>query len=206
MTQKKSNAARLGVLALALTLVTTCLLGGTMARYVTEVTGSAKATVAAWSFKANGQDKTLSNIDLGSTANRQAYATGGIMDGVIAPGTKGSFDIEIDGSGSEVGIQYTVKLAAADGITLPSDLTFKVANGSGQQATAYILGNDMTGTIDYSPAQNAMKKTLTIQWEWAFGESDTASSNDNTYQDKDWTLDITVTGKQIPLSTESSSL
>lgn len=45
-TQKKSYAARLGVLAVALSLVTACLLGGTMAKYVTEVTGTGSATVA----------------------------------------------------------------------------------------------------------------------------------------------------------------
>ena len=51
--KRKSQASRLGVLALALTLVTTCLTGGTMAKYVTEVTGNATAAVAAWSFKVN---------------------------------------------------------------------------------------------------------------------------------------------------------
>ena len=35
--KKKSYTARLGALALALTMVTTCLTGGTMAKYVTGI-------------------------------------------------------------------------------------------------------------------------------------------------------------------------
>ena len=51
-------------------------------------------------------------------------------------------------------------------------------------------------TIPYSAAADAMKETITVFWSWAFGENDTTDANDNTYADKDWTLDITVTGKQ----------
>lgn len=197
--KKKHFTARLGVLALALTLVSTCLLGGTMARYVSEVTGEATATVAAWSFKANEQDTTLTTINLGSTENRQGYVAGDIMDGVIAPGTKGSFDIVIDGTGSEVGVDYILKFAAADGTTLPADLTFKVDNATGTAAD-YTLGDDVTGTIDYAAGADAMKKTLKVTWEWAFDENDTTSTNDNKYQGESWTLNITVTGKQTALA------
>lgn len=192
--KRKSQASRLGVLALALTLVTTCLTGGTMAKYVTEVTGKAKATVAAWSFKADGIGTAENPIDLGSTANRTAYSADNIMEGVIAPGTSGSFDIVIDGSGSEVGVDYKLKIAAADGITLPDDLTF-TTNDSGSD-TAYTLGSDITNTIKYAAGSDSMKKTITVKWTWAFGEDDTKDSNDNTYADNDWTLNITATGTQ----------
>ena len=119
--KKKVYAARLGVTALALTLVTTCLMGSTLARYVTEVTGSATATVAKWSFKANNSTAaTFDDIDLGRTA----YDSSTITAGVIAPGTSGSFDIVIDGTGSEVGIDYEIKLEAATDTTFPDDMVF----------------------------------------------------------------------------------
>ena len=51
---KKRIVRRLGVVALALTLVSMTMMGGTLARYVTEVTGTATATVAACNFKAIG--------------------------------------------------------------------------------------------------------------------------------------------------------
>lgn len=57
--REKSYVARLGALALVLTLMTTCLTGGTLAKFVTEVEGGAEATVAAWEFKATGNMELL---------------------------------------------------------------------------------------------------------------------------------------------------
>ncbi|MEI3230105.1 MAG: hypothetical protein V8S24_01915 [Gordonibacter pamelaeae] len=105
-TQKKSNAARLGVLAVALSLVTACLLGGTMAKYVTEVTGTGSATVAKWSFKAKNQTTTLAEVNIANTA----YANTNAATGRIAPGTAGSFDIALDANGSEVAVGYAIAL------------------------------------------------------------------------------------------------
>lgn len=122
--KKRSRIVSLGVLALTLTMMSTCLMGATMARYVTEVTGSATAAVAAWSFKANGETSTLTAIDLGADGKREAYNENNIMKGVVAPGTKGSFDIVIDGTGSEVGIEYAVTIAEGTNVTLPDDLVF----------------------------------------------------------------------------------
>lgn len=161
--KKKSYVGRLGALALMLTVISTCLLGGTMARYVTEVTGSATATVAAWSFKANNSDSTFTPIDLGDTTNRTSYDGTTLKEDVIAPGTSGSFTIEIDGSGSDVGIQYDVAVKAASGTTLPDDLLF-----STEEITGSNLGSTLdkfnipTGTIDYSSTSNDMKKDITV--------------------------------------------
>lgn len=102
--KRKSYVARLGALALALTLVSSCLVGGTLARYVSEVTGTAKATVAAWSFKANGEGTKMADIDLASTA----YTSATVASRVIAPGTSGSFDIEL--MGLEVKWELTIRL------------------------------------------------------------------------------------------------
>lgn len=205
--KKKSYVGRLGALALMLTVITTCLLGGTMARYVTEVTGSATATVAAWSFKANHDGAELTTttpIDLGDTANRTSYDETTLKEGVIAPGASGKFTIEIDGSGSEVGIDYDVAIKASttkpdsSGTNLPDDLLF-----STEEITASKPGVALdnltipTGNIDYSATANDMKKDITIYWAWGFGENDTKTGNDNDYAGKTWALDITVTGKQI---------
>lgn len=170
-----------------------------MARYVTEVTGSATAKVAAWSFKANGETSTLTAIDLGADGKRNAYNRTDVAAEVIAPGTSGKFDIAIDGTGSEVGIDYVVNIASASGTTLPSDMTFKVDNA------AYTLGEKIEGTIDYSNAANSMKKTITVNWEWPFDETDNKESNDNAYADNDWTLAITITGKQTTPETTAAT-
>lgn len=206
--KKRSRIVSLGVLALTLTMMSTCLMGSTMARYVTEVTGSATATVAAWSFKADSKDsvgETFTEINLGDTTHRQAYDSGDIADDVIAPGTKGSFNIVIDGSGSEVGIDYAVKIAAGTNVTLPDDLVFSTEAITADKPGSKLDDFSPSGTIDYATGADSMKKTITVNWEWAFGEDDTVASNDNAYVDKDWTLDITITGKQTTPETTTAT-
>jgi hypothetical protein len=190
--KEKSYVARLGALALVLTLMTTCLTGGTLAKFVTEVEGTATATVAAWNFEAAGNGTEFTGIDMGRTA----YEGDTIKDTVLAPGTKGSFDIVLDGSGSGVGIGYSVTITAASDVDLPADLIFNVDN------ITYNLGDDITGTINYADGTDAMKKTITVNWEWDYGTDDTAALNDNDYAGKSWTLDIKATGTQVePTST-----
>lgn len=210
--KKRSRIVSLGVLALTLTMMSTCLMGATMARYVTEVTGEAKAVVAAWSFKADSKDsvgETFTEINLGDTTHRQAYDSGDIADDVIAPGTKGSFNIVIDGSGSEVGIDYAVKIAAGTNagtnVTLPDDLVFSTEAITADKPGSKLDDFSPSGTIDYATGADSMKKTITVNWEWAFGEDDTVASNDNAYVDKDWTLDITITGKQTTPETTTAT-
>ena len=190
--KKRSYVSCLGALAVAMTLVTTSLTGGTMAKYATVVTGSATATVAAWSFKANGDDTTMTRIDLGSTANRASYDKDTIKEGVIAPGTEGSFEIVVDGTGSEVGIDYI--LVISDSSSLPSNLKFTVGNDE------YTLGSEMKGEIPYSASMN---KTVSVKWKWPIDTPQ--DKNDNDYKGSTFTLNITVTGTQhTPTPTTSN--
>lgn len=205
--KKKVYAARLGVTALALTLVTTCLMGSTLARYVTEVTGSASATVAKWSFKASEAEGStnFTDIDLGRTA----YDSSTIKADVIAPGTSGSFDIVIDGTGSEVGIDYEIKLEAATDTTFPDDMVFSteaITEAKPGKSFSEFINTAIEGSVNQSDVAEAMKKTVTIYWAWAFDENDTKDNNDNDYAGKNWKIDITVTGKQTaPKPTPASA-
>ncbi len=77
--------------------------GQSYAKYVSKISGNGIAEVATWNFKVNGQKEQVQNIQLTSTCNSET-----LVDNKIAPGTKGSFNIVIDGSGSDVGINYYV--------------------------------------------------------------------------------------------------
>ena len=207
---KRSRIVSLGVLALTLTMMSTCLMGSTMARYVTEVTGSATAAVAAWSFKADSKDsvgETFTEIYLGDTTHREAYDLKDIAEGVIAPGTKGSFDIVIDGAGSGVGIDYAVKIAAGKDVILPDDLVFSTEAITADKPGSKLDDFSPSGTIDYAAGADSMKKTITVNWDWAFGEDDTAEEhkNDNKSADNDWLLNIAITGKQTTPETTTAT-
>ena len=204
---KKNHAARLGALALALTLVSTCLMGGTLAKYTTTVTGTATATVAKWVFNANNaaaDTKKFENINLGDTLN---YKVTDIKTGVIAPGTEGKFDIELNGTGSKVGIDYTIEITKA-AITmqnkeLPSNLVFSTKEikegntGNSLDKLSSESGSLLSGTIDYKDSK--MEKTITIYWKWPYATStegaDIKDTNDSGIENI--TLDITVTGTRV---------
>ena len=181
-------------------------MGSTLARYITEVTGSATATVAKWSFKANDSagSTAFTNIDLGKTV---AYDSTTIKAGVIAPGTSGSFNIVIDGTDSEVGIDYEIKLEAATDTTFPDDMVFSteaITEAKPGEGFSEFIKTAIKGSVDQSDGAEAMKKTVTIYWAWAFDENDTKDNNDNDYAGKNWKIDITVTGKQTTPTTPAS--
>lgn len=180
-TKRKSNVARIGVLALALALVSACLLGGTLAKYSTAVTGTGSATVAKWSFTANGgtDEFDVSLVDETQT---------GVAEGKIAPGAKGSFDIVLDASGSEVAVDYTIAFSKLT--DMPDGLKFY--SDSNRKNAIDDLGTykGLNGTIDWADVDKQVTKT--VYWAWAEGDDDTAVGKDP----KAGTFAITVTGTQ----------
>ncbi len=193
-TTKKSYVARLGVLVVALTLVSTCLLGGTMAKYVTDVKGDGTATVAKWSFKANGQDATMTAVDLASTAYGNINNDGGNK---IAPGTEGSFDIEIDASGSEVAVDYAITFSNLQ--NKPDNLTFYSDADGTKKIDSLENCKDLNGTIELADVSKTVTKT--VYWKWPYGTSDkvddnTADNTAGTPGNSAVSFDIVVTGTQ----------
>ncbi|WP_418252314.1 hypothetical protein [Gordonibacter urolithinfaciens] len=184
-TQKKSYAARLGVLAVALSLVTACLLGGTMAKYVTEVSGTGSATVAAWSFKANDQTKEFT-VDLADTANTN------VATDRIAPGTKGSFGIKVDATGSETALDYTIAFSnltnMPDGLKFYSDIDRTIA------ITDLATYKGFDGGIALTEVGTPVTKT--VYWEWAYEGDNTKDTAAGTNASKAASFKITVTGTQ----------
>lgn len=182
-TKRKSNAARVGVLALALALVSACLLGGTLAKYSTEVTGTGSATVAKWSFTANG---ATDKFDVSLVDETQT----GVAEGRIAPGAKGSFAIELDANGSEVAVDYTIAFSNLTG--MPDGLKFY--SDSDRKNAIDDLGayEGLNGTIALANVGTSVTKT--VYWAWAEGADaeDTVVGKDP----KAGTFAVTVTGTQ----------
>lgn len=192
-TRKRSYAARLGILAVALALTSTCLLGGTMAKYATEVTGTGSATVAAWSFKANGKTDTFA-VDLAKTAYTNIDNTGGNK---IAPGTEGSFDVKLDASGSDVAVDYSIEFSKPTNV--PAGLKFYSDSGFGTEIA--VASGSVTGMIAADAADKTATKT--IYWKWPFTTNDAGDTADTTVgkDAKAVSIDIKVTGTQVKPAT-----
>lgn len=166
-TMKKSIIARVGIMAVALTVATTSLMSGTLAKYTTEQTGTATALVAHWeaafkdgvatganeleaNFTINmGDNKFLNNTD----ANYKKAVDSTTVDGAtvykFAPGIKGEVPIVVDMKGSEVDTKYTisVKVDSADSTAIPDNLVIYDADkGRGtNDANVLTLSQLLTG-------------------------------------------------------------
>ena len=78
------------------------------AKYTSTFNGSVSASVAKYVFNVSANDSystadTIANLKLGQTCDATT-----LVNGKIAPGTSGSFDIVIDAENSDVGIEYEV--------------------------------------------------------------------------------------------------
>lgn len=89
---KKTGFMRAALLLLVLTLITSCFVGGTFAKYTTSATGSDTARVAKFGVQitANGatfaKEYATDDAGVAATIAKSVVSTG---ENVVAPGTKG---------------------------------------------------------------------------------------------------------------------
>lgn len=190
--KKRSHVARLGVLALALTLMTTCLMGATMAKYVTEVSGTGTAVVAKWAIKAGSTDggSTINNFTLQDTT-----ANSGVAAGKIAPGTTGSLPVYIDLTGTEVATKVTVTVSVADVTKLPSNFEMKDKDN---KTIVFVNGTEYTVYQKELSAANAatFKENTNVAWTWPFNGTDAADTTLGTAAAAA-TFTVKVTAEQL---------
>lgn len=167
--------------------------GIVFAKYQTTIKGDGGATVATWSFEANGSDTTVTNVDLAS-----AYDADTLVAGKIAPGTSGSFDIVVNATGSDVAVDYSIKFANEQG--KPDNLKFKYENT--ESSTLAGLESSLVGTINLN--EKNMMKVITIYWEWPYETGEENNIKQNDVKDTNagiaggsYTFDVIVTGTQV---------
>ena len=168
--------------------------GQTYSKYVTEVRGDGTAQIATWDFKVNGQKEEVQTISLGST-----YDSSTLVNGKIAPGTEGNFQIIVDATGSDVGIDYKIKFS--DETTKPTNLKFYYQEV--EYNSILELGNALSGTINADDENKA--KTFDIKWKWNYetGSNPTEiASNDkidtqNAQEITNYEFDVIVSGTQV---------
>ena len=108
---KKNSTMRVAALLLALTLMTSCFVGGTFAKYTTAGTATDTARVAKWGVVVNGEGKEAFAIqydDVAGDAGTKVVST----EKVVAPGTKGALaNFTITGQPEvEVSVSYDAEL------------------------------------------------------------------------------------------------
>lgn len=164
----------------------------TNSKYSTTETGQASTSMAKWVFDVSGndtylQDDTIKTINLAQVCDETT-----LTNGQIAPGVSGSFDIVMDATDAEVGIDYNVEFSNIPE-DFPKNLVFTV---DGEE---YDLANGFSGNIPANAENQVVTKT--VHWNWAYetdgGAGDETDTADGIADSNDLTFDITVTGTQV---------
>ena len=193
MLLKKKTKIVLIVIVIAVILVS--FIGGqAYAKYMSKVTGNGVGEIAQWRFKVNENEEKMQTISLNSTIYNFTLA-----NGRIAPGTAGSFEINIDGSGSGVAIFYTVNFQ--NETEKPKNLKFKYDGKEFESIE--LLNHWIVGTIHGDT--DAQQRSFIIEWEWPYETGNTPeeiAENDerDTIDAKnisDYRFDVVVTGTQV---------
>lgn len=195
---KKNRILKIGLLALALTLVTASLVSGTFAKYVTTVTGTGTVQVAKWKVQVGpnatygmGTETDVKTFDLLNTVlnNTDVADT---PTNLIAPGTNGSFSLAYNTVGSQVdhSVTITLKNTSTNKISDLANLTFTYTDGAGtpQTKTAEQMAAADGVVIFAKDLDDAGEaKVVTINWTWPIGPADlTAQDNiDDTADGED---------------------
>lgn len=185
---------KIGIVGVTLAgIVAGVFINNTFSKYINKVSGDGETEIAKWSFKVNQETEEFATIKLADTYDKTT-----LLNGKIAPGTKGSFDLIIDATNSEVGVRYEVDFL--EETNKPTNLIFK--SGNKTVSTIEELESVLTDTINADDTNKV--RTLTINWEWPYETttSNTISSNDKIDTDEglqalDYSFKVVVTGTQV---------
>ena len=192
--KKKSIAARLGVAAMALTLITTSLSSGTLAKYTETFAGTTTMTVAKWNVGATvtmGSGASATTLTSTPVALGTLYDTAtnknGVANGKVAPGMSGGFVIDLTTAQqnvpTEVDTEYSVYI---DGNSSEFPANFKMYEGSSESnniftktktpGLGYLLKTDTIAAGEMDTTKNAVK--VNVNWKWPFEETSATNAAD----------------------------
>lgn len=208
---KRNTLLRASALLLVATLTTSCFVGGTFAKYVSEQEGSDKARVAKWGvevtvegdgFKTTyGKDDTNSNVEGYTVISSNA-------DKVVAPGTKGTFGgvkitgtpevavkvdtiATVDLSGWNVGSggEFYCPLVFTIGETKINGLDYSKSTAGGansfQAAIKKAIEDATTQELEAKTDLSKVGENITYSWEWPFANaSGTVATQDDALDTK----------------------
>lgn len=168
----KNKLMRMACALLVVTLLSTCVISGTFAKYVSQTNGDDSVVVAKWSivYSENGQEEGT-QIAVSSKASKpevdfnlfntildsNGQAETDVVANKIAPGTKGSFSFTIQNA-SEVTAAVSVAVTETNSSNIPLVFTMGETTADSLEELLKDLGTIAMNTT----------KTYTVQWEWPF--------------------------------------
>jgi len=189
---RRKTKKTLKMLTVVLLIVLLKSMGYTYAKYISQEKGTGQAEVAKWAFEISKEGQQTKNVKLINTTAKDT-----MINGKIAPGTSGIMKITLNGSDSEVDIDYTLKFANEQ--NKPNNITFTY---EGQQYKSLSEIMTIKGTIKHD--SDIKTKDIALYWEWSYETG--ATSNEIAENDlldtqdanaiTEYTFDIIATGTQ----------
>lgn len=218
---KKNKVLRLASVLMMACLLTTCVISGTFAKYVSTTSAQDKARVAYWGFKgatleindlfANAYDNTDGKATVKST---QIDPDTNEKVDVIAPGTEGSVTIQYkyakngDIEAPEVAYKFEVSTVGSECVTVIQEnknitWAFYKKDETPTWGTWIQLCDAIDNNLDEEVQAGALpelsKNEYTIAWKWDFSTGVDGDTTDTAMSDSlaEVVLKITVTATQI---------
>lgn len=210
---KKTKLMRAALLLLVLTLITSCFVGGTFAKYTTSGIGQDTARVAKWGVVITANGATFANTYATDTENVAGTIANSVVSAnkVVAPGTKGnmvgmtitgtpevavsvSYAANFKVEGWTVGdnfycpLQIKVGSIMIDGASFNNAAAFENAVNTeiSTYSKNYAAGTDLS---------TASVTTPSVSWEWPFSVNEADDTKDTALGNLETapTVSLTVT-------------
>ena len=163
---------------LAIIALFTCIfqINQTYAKYLDKKDGDTDFNIAKWKITVNNKDITEA-ATMTSLITPVYIKNDNVADGVIAPGSEGYFDLDIDGSETEVSFKYNISISSSENSSV-KDL----------QITKYQINNDspittdgtseVANTVNYNETNK--KISIRVYFKWLDGDGETMNNEDDT--------------------------
>lgn len=201
---RKNWTMRAGVLMLALTLITSCFVGGTFAKYVTDGNSTDTARVAKFGVKVTGEGDAFSTSETNDEVTFSVKSS--TEDNVVAPGTTGNLASSALTGEPEVAVEVKTVVETFDVSNWTVDgkfycpLTIKIGEADNQKVNGLsftdetefenavkTLINGAVSVNKYSAGTNLANETnnnVEVTWEWPFSNGTTYDINDTKLGDQ----------------------
>lgn len=153
------------IISIAITILNVC---DTYSNYQEQAIGSFQSGVGKWNIKLNNND-----IINGSTYEFEIdtitiLGNNNVVDGKIAPGLSGYFDIIIDPSNTDVSVRYDLKIP----IEQLENSKIKIANVYELSGNELIQTSEdtYTGIILLENVKQDVQNTIRVEFKWEDGD------------------------------------
>lgn len=169
------------------------LIQTTYAKYVSSASANTNITMGRWNILVNGQD-IRNNSNFTNTITPIFNGTEYIKEGVIAPTSKGYFDIIINGTNTDVSFKYTLNVSRSSNCVV-EDLKITSYELNGIEY-AY-QNNQFSNIINYDDTNKIYSYRFYIEWDDGINQTMNNSQDTQASNSENVSFDINLNTIQM---------